>query len=53
MQGMRSGNAIIDREAGGVNWRLALEIKGGYCDGIYGLRELPAALAYRYNSSRS
>lgn len=51
MKGVRAGNAIIDGEVVGGNWKLALEIKSGHDDVIRGLGQLSAALAHGYNSA--
>ena len=51
MKGVRAGNAVIDEEVVGKNWKLALEIKSGHDDVIRGLGQLSAALAHGYNSA--
>ena len=51
MGGIRTGNAIIDGEVVGRNWKMALEIKSGHDDVIRGLGQLSAALAHGYSSA--
>jgi hypothetical protein len=51
MTGIRVGNAIIDGEVTGDNWRMALEIKSGNDDVIRGLGQLSAALANGFTSA--
>jgi hypothetical protein len=51
MQGVRVGNAIVDGEVIGENWKMALEIKSGHDDVVRGLGQLSAALAHGYNSA--
>jgi hypothetical protein len=51
MNGVRVGNAIIDGEVIGNNWRMALEVKSGHDDVIRGIGQLAAALAHDYNSA--
>ncbi len=51
MKGVRAGNAIVDAEVIGPNWKLALEIKSGHDDVIRGLGQLSAALAHGYSSA--
>jgi hypothetical protein len=51
MKGVRAGNAIVDGEVVGRNWKLALEIKSGHDDVIRGLGQLSAALAHGYSSA--
>ncbi|MGP8127252.1 MAG: hypothetical protein ACLP9D_05555 [Candidatus Bathyarchaeia archaeon] len=50
MRGVRTGNAIIDGEVTGRNWRLALEIKSGH-DVIRGIGRLIEALSNGYSSA--
>jgi len=49
MKGVKAGNAIIDGEVVGKNWRLALEIKSTHDDVIRGIGQLSAVLANGYN----
>lgn len=51
MKGVRAGNAVVDGEVVGKNWKLALEIKSGHDDVIRGLGQLSAALAHGYSSA--
>ena len=51
MKGVKVGNAIVDGEVIGKNWRMALEIKSGHDDVIRGLGQLLEALAQGYNST--
>jgi hypothetical protein len=51
INGVRVGNAIIDGEVIGNNWRLALEIKSGHDDIIRGIGQLSEALAHGYSSA--
>ncbi len=51
MHGVRTGNAIIDGEVTGRNWKLALEIKSGHDDVIRGIGQLIEALSNGYNSA--
>ena len=51
MKGVRSGNAVVDGEVVGKNWKLALEIKSNHDDIVRGLGQLYAALAYGYDSA--
>ena len=51
MKGVRAGNAVVDGEVVGKNWKLALEIKSSHDDVIRGLGQLSTALAHGYNSA--
>jgi hypothetical protein len=51
MNGVRVGNAIVDGEVIGNNWRMALEIKSGHDDVIRGIGQLAEALAHGYDSA--
>jgi hypothetical protein len=51
MKGAKAGNAMLDGEVVGKNWKLALEIKSGHDDVIRGLGQLSSALAHGYNSA--
>jgi hypothetical protein len=51
MKGVKTGNAIVDGEVLGKNWKLALEVKSSHDDVIRGLGQLSAALAHGYNSA--
>ena len=51
MKGVKVGNAIIDGEVVGENWRMALEVKSGHDDVIRGLGQLFEALAHGYSSA--
>lgn len=51
MREVRTGNAIIDGEVLGRNWKLALEIKSGRDDVIRGIGQLTEALSHDYTSA--
>lgn len=48
MNGVKLGNAVIDGEVVGNQWRMALEIKSGHDDVIRGLGQLVEALSHGY-----
>jgi hypothetical protein len=51
MRSIKVGNAAIDGEVIGKNWKIAIEIKSGHDDVIRGLGQLTTALAHGYNSA--
>jgi hypothetical protein len=51
MNGVRVGNAIIDGEVTGENWKIALEIKSTSDDIVRGVGQLAEALAHGYQGA--
>lgn len=51
MKSIKVGNAAVDGEVTGEQWKIALEIKSGHDDVIRGLGQLSAALSHGYSSA--
>jgi hypothetical protein len=50
VNGVKLGNAVIDGEVVGNQWRQALEIKSGHDDVVRGLGQLLEALSHKYQT---
>lgn len=50
LNGVRAGNAILDGEVVGSQWRMALEVKSGHDDVVRGSGQLVEALCHGYQS---
>ena len=51
MNGVRLGNAVIDDEVVGNQWRMVLEVKSGHDDVVRGLGQLSEALSHGYQTA--
>lgn len=51
MNGVKAGNAVLDGEVVGSQWRMALEVKLGHDDPIRGIGQLVEALSHGYQSA--
>jgi hypothetical protein len=51
LKGVRAGNAVLDGEVVGSQWRMALEVKSGHDDPIRGIGQLVEALSHGYQSA--
>ena len=51
MTGVRAGNAVVDGQVIGKNWKMALEIKSGHDDAIRGIGQLVEALCNGYQTA--
>jgi hypothetical protein len=50
MKPVKVGNAAIDGEVTGENWKMALEIKSGHDDVVRGLGQIAEAKAFGFDS---
>lgn len=51
LKGVRAGNAVLDGEVVGSQWKMAIEIKSGHDDVIGGLGQLVEALSNGYQTA--
>ena len=51
MTGVRAGNAVVDGQVIGKNWKMALEIKSGHDDAIRRIGQLVEALCNGYQTA--